>query len=173
MMISFYTARARLGPSWIHFLNDACYIYSHSYTDTRGARTARVVNWMFAEMHADIFQGDDTAGPKWYGMPKQELDDNTKRELHVLRLRNVLDPKRHYRSTGGLTKAANPKYFQIGQVVPSIFDRESSGRGSDGLFGSILRDQSRRSEFRQRYEKLQSSRKPHARTAGLKKRHKK
>ena len=40
---------------------------------------------------------EETAGPGWYNLPKAEMTDAVKRDLQVIKMRNVLDPKRFYK----------------------------------------------------------------------------
>lgn len=56
-----------------------------------------------------------TTGLKWFDLPKQELDDEKKLNLEVLRLRSALNPKRFYKRKA-IGKDA-PDYFQVGTVV--------------------------------------------------------
>jgi lysozyme family protein len=49
-------------------------------------------------------------------MPKPEMTDEIKRDLQVLKMRHILDRKRHYKKMG---KRADPKYFQIGTIIES------------------------------------------------------
>uniref|UniRef100_A0A7N0VB69 Fcf2 pre-rRNA processing C-terminal domain-containing protein n=1 Tax=Kalanchoe fedtschenkoi TaxID=63787 RepID=A0A7N0VB69_KALFE len=63
----------------------------------------------------------DTAGTNWFDMPAQTLTPELKKDLQLLKLRNVIDPKRHYKK--GDTKLKNlPKYFQVGTMVESASD---------------------------------------------------
>ena len=39
----------------------------------------------------------ETAGKGWYNLPKAEMTDEVKRDLQVIKMRNVLDPKRFYK----------------------------------------------------------------------------
>ncbi|CAG8540898.1 6988_t:CDS:2, partial [Scutellospora calospora] len=55
-----------------------------------------------------------TTGPGWFDMPKPELTTEIKRDLQVIKLRNVLDPKRFYKKDNS---KGIPKYFQIGTVI--------------------------------------------------------
>jgi hypothetical protein len=50
-----------------------------------------------------------TAGKKWFDMPATEITPTIKRDLTLLQMRNVLDPKRHYRASAKTL----PKYFQV------------------------------------------------------------
>ncbi|KAH9311365.1 hypothetical protein KI387_026400, partial [Taxus chinensis] len=59
-------------------------------------------------------QVKDTLGAKWFDMPAQTISPELKKDLQLLKLRGVLDPKRHYKAddSKGL-----PKYFQVGTVI--------------------------------------------------------
>ncbi|GIJ89868.1 hypothetical protein Asppvi_008814 [Aspergillus pseudoviridinutans] len=56
-----------------------------------------------------------TAGADWFHLPKTELTTELKRDLQLVRMRSVLDPKRHYKKEGG--KAQPPKYSQLGTII--------------------------------------------------------
>ena len=47
-------------------------------------------------------------------MPRTEITPQIRRDLQLLKLRNVLDPKRHYRKDDS---KGFPKYFQTGKIV--------------------------------------------------------
>ncbi|CAM6101352.1 unnamed protein product [Calypogeia fissa] len=61
----------------------------------------------------------ETAGSKWFDMPAATMTPEMKRELQLLRLRGVLDPKRHYKVSDS---KAIPKFFQVGTVVEGAAD---------------------------------------------------
>ncbi|KAL2862967.1 Fcf2 domain-containing protein [Aspergillus lucknowensis] len=56
-----------------------------------------------------------TAGSDWFDLPKTELTPELKRDLQLLRMRSILDPKRHYKKENG--KSQVPKYSQVGTVI--------------------------------------------------------
>ncbi|GKZ37847.1 hypothetical protein AbraIFM66950_009637 [Aspergillus brasiliensis] len=56
-----------------------------------------------------------TAGSAWFDLPKTELTTELKRDLQLLRMRSVLDPKRHYKKEGG--KVRPPQYSQVGTII--------------------------------------------------------
>ncbi|XP_028133790.2 deoxynucleotidyltransferase terminal-interacting protein 2 [Diabrotica virgifera virgifera] len=60
-----------------------------------------------------------TKGSKWYGLPATELTDEVKRDLEVLQMRSVLDPKHFYKKND---LKVLPKYFQVGKVMDSPLD---------------------------------------------------
>lgn len=56
---------------------------------------------------------ENNSGEKWFNMPKPELTPQLKRDLQVLRMRHVWDPKRHYKKNNDPL----PKYFHTGTVI--------------------------------------------------------
>ncbi|KAI8069828.1 Fcf2 pre-rRNA processing-domain-containing protein [Gilbertella persicaria] len=59
---------------------------------------------------------EKTTGKSWFDMPKADITDEVKRDLQVLKMRHILDRKRHYKKMG---KRPDPKYFQIGTIIES------------------------------------------------------
>ena len=53
---------------------------------------------------------EKTKGKDWYNMPALELNEERKRDLELLQMRGVLDPKRFYKKNSVDTI---PKYFQV------------------------------------------------------------
>ncbi|XP_031570233.1 deoxynucleotidyltransferase terminal-interacting protein 2-like [Actinia tenebrosa] len=66
---------------------------------------------------------EQSAGPKWFNLPATTITPEIERDLKLLKLRNVLDPKRHYRKNDSKEL---PKYFQIGTIVEGAADFYSS-----------------------------------------------
>merc|ERR1711892_487680 len=62
---------------------------------------------------------EKTKGSDWYNMPALELTEERKRDLELLQMRGVPDPKRFYKKN---TMDIIPKYFQIGTIVDSAAD---------------------------------------------------
>ncbi|KAH6833423.1 Ypt/Rab-GAP domain of gyp1p superfamily protein [Perilla frutescens var. hirtella] len=63
-------------------------------------------------------QVKDTAGKNWFDMPAQTITPELKKDLQLLKLRSVIDPKRHYKKGDSRSKTL-PKYFQVGTVIES------------------------------------------------------
>lgn len=63
----------------------------------------------------DAFQEKPTAGPDWFNLPKTDLTQELKRDLQLLRMRSVLDPKRHYKKESG--KAQAPEFSRVGTII--------------------------------------------------------
>lgn len=67
----------------------------------------------------------DTTGNSWFDMPAAVLTPELKQDLQLLKLRGVMDPKRHYKKSDAKSKTL-PKYFQVGTIVESASDFYSS-----------------------------------------------
>ncbi|KAI9785021.1 MAG: hypothetical protein M1839_001218 [Geoglossum umbratile] len=77
-----------------------------------------------------------TAGPNWFNLPRTNLTPQLKRDLQLLRLRSVLDPKRHYKkntSKGGQF----PEFSQVGTIV----------EGSTEFFSARIPNKQRKKTF--------------------------
>lgn len=72
------------------------------------------------------------AGDKWFGMVPTPLTEEVKRDLHVIRNRGYLDPKRFYKSSD-----KESKFVQIGTVI----------EGSAEYYSARLTKKERRSNF--------------------------
>ncbi|XP_045584094.1 U3 small nucleolar RNA-associated protein 6 homolog [Procambarus clarkii] len=68
-------------------------------------------------------ESEKTKGPGWFDMKAPELTEEVKRDLEVLQMRSVLDPKRHYKNSD---MKVLPKYFQLGRVVDNPVEFYSS-----------------------------------------------
>lgn len=100
-------------------------------------------------------QKPDTAGAKWFDLSRPEMTPEVKRDLQLLRMRHVLDPKRFYKQE----KAAPPKYFAVGTVKedPSEFyssrltRKERKSTLAEEILGS-----SRADYYRSKYKQIQN-----------------
>merc|ERR1712106_395381 len=62
---------------------------------------------------------EKTKGSDWYNMPALEMTEEREKDLELLQMRGVLDPKRFYKKNASDTL---PKYYQIGTIVDSAAD---------------------------------------------------
>ena len=62
---------------------------------------------------------EKTKGKEWYDMPAPEMTEERQRDLELLQMRHVLDPKRFYKKNNS---DALPKYFQIGTIQDTAAD---------------------------------------------------
>eukprot|EP00850_Spirogloea_muscicola_P007291 SM000036S13335 [mRNA] locus=s36:606795:609350:- [translate_table: standard] len=101
-------------------------------------------------------QAPTTAGPKWFDLPATTITPDMKQELRLLKLRTVLDPKRHYRAPD-TTKF--PKHFQIGTVVEGPADfysgRLSKKERKQSFGAELLADPGLKQYRKRKYEEIQ------------------
>ncbi|KAG4304004.1 hypothetical protein PORY_002527 [Pneumocystis oryctolagi] len=100
---------------------------------------------------------EETAGEKWFHMPKTELTESLKTELQILKMRNILDPKRHYRKDN---RKELPKYFQIGTMIDDVLNtplEELSKKRTHTILDEILEDQDKRQYFKKKYNDIQKA----------------
>ncbi|EPX71406.1 rRNA processing protein Fcf2 [Schizosaccharomyces octosporus yFS286] len=100
----------------------------------------------------------DTAGGDWFDMPATELTESVKRDIQLLRMRNVLDPKRHYRREN--TKHM-PKYFQTGTIVEGPQDyfsgRIANRERQPTITDELVHNTERRNYFKKKYLEIQKT----------------
>jgi hypothetical protein len=68
-------------------------------------------------------------------MPKTDLTPELRRDLQLLKMRNVLDPKRHYKKDNA--KSDIPAFSQVGTIV----------EGATEFFSSRIKNKERRQTF--------------------------
>lgn len=95
------------------------------------------------------------SGSKWFNMKQPELTASVKRDLSIIKQRNALDPKRHYKKE----KWEIPKFFQMGTVVEGNTEFYSArmnrrDRGNT-LVEEVLNDNDRKKYFRRKYTEIQ------------------
>ncbi|EUC32001.1 hypothetical protein COCVIDRAFT_106803 [Bipolaris victoriae FI3] len=73
-----------------------------------------------------------TAGSQWFNMPKTDLTPELRRDLQLLKMRSVLDPKRHYKKDN--SKGDVPAFSQVGTII----------EGATEFYSSRLKNKDRR-----------------------------
>ncbi|KAK5134889.1 hypothetical protein LTR08_005979 [Meristemomyces frigidus] len=98
-----------------------------------------------------------TAGSDWFNLPKTNLTPQLKRDLQLLKMRNVLDPHRHYKKDGGKMQA--PEYSQVGTIVegPTEFftGRIENKQRKKTLVDEVLAGEQQTGRFKKKYGELQ------------------
>ena len=88
-------------------------------------------------------------------MPSTELTPSIKRDLTLLQMRDVLDPKRHYRASSKTL----PKYFQMGRIVEAPHEffsaRIKKKDRKETIVQELLADQKSREYFKKKYSEIQ------------------
>ncbi|KAL1960014.1 hypothetical protein VTO42DRAFT_682 [Malbranchea cinnamomea] len=106
-----------------------------------------------------------TAGPQWFHLPKTVMTPELKRDLQILRMRSVLDPKRHYKKESG--KAKPPAYSQVGTIIegPTEFfsARIPKKERKKTFVEEVLAVEAEHGRFKRKYGEIQA-----AKTSGKK-----
>ena len=96
-----------------------------------------------------------TAGAKWFDMPRSEVTDTVRRDWQILQMRNVLDPKRHYKKE----TASIPKFFQTGTVVEGNTEffsaRIARQDRKKTIADEILNNDKARDYFKRKFDEIQ------------------
>ncbi|KAG0270654.1 hypothetical protein DFQ27_000004 [Actinomortierella ambigua] len=103
---------------------------------------------------------EKTTGKGWFDMPQQVLTPELKRDLQILKLRNVLDPKRFYkREEKGKPKF--PKYFQVGTVIEGNTEFYSSRltkkERATTITGEVMKDLAGRDYYKRKFDEIQET----------------
>ncbi|KAF9902820.1 hypothetical protein EC991_004517 [Linnemannia zychae] len=101
---------------------------------------------------------EKTTGKKWFDMPQQMLTPELRRDLQILKLRNVLDPKRFYkREEKG--KPRFPKYFQVGTIIEGNTEfyssRLSKKERATTITGEVMKDLAGRDYYKRKFDEIQ------------------
>ena len=100
-----------------------------------------------------------TAGPEWYNLPKTDLTPELKRDLQLLKMRNVLDPHRHYKKDNG--KFAAPEFSQVGTIVEGpteFFSARLNNRDRrENLVDEVLAGERESGRFEKKYGEIQDT----------------
>ncbi|CAF9911813.1 MAG: hypothetical protein HETSPECPRED_000453 [Heterodermia speciosa] len=100
-----------------------------------------------------------TAGSDWFNLPRTDLTPELKRDLQLLKMRNALDPKRHYKKENGKTEV--PEFSQIGTFIqgPTEFysSRIPNKERKKNFVDEVLTAEESTGRFKSRYNDIQSS----------------
>ncbi|KAF9280173.1 hypothetical protein BGZ68_007456, partial [Mortierella alpina] len=101
---------------------------------------------------------EKTTGKGWFDLPQQVMTPELKRDLQILKLRNVLDPKRFYkREEKGKPKF--PKYFQVGTIIEGNTEFYSSRltkkERATTITGEVMKDLTGRDYYKRKFDEIQ------------------
>ncbi|KAI1331316.1 Fcf2-domain-containing protein [Xylariaceae sp. FL0255] len=98
------------------------------------------------------------AGPNWFNMPKTDLTPELRKDLQLLKMRDVLDPKRFYKKDNS---RGIPEYAQVGTMIPSRTDffnsRMSKKERKRTLLEDVLETESATKRFKNKYGEIQAT----------------
>ncbi|KAI7907266.1 Fcf2 pre-rRNA processing-domain-containing protein, partial [Cokeromyces recurvatus] len=99
---------------------------------------------------------EKTTGKEWFDMPKAEITEEVKRDLQILKMRHILDRKRHYKKMG---KRPDPKYFQIGTIIegPTEFysARMSRKERKQTIVDELIANDELKQYYKRKYNEVQ------------------
>ncbi|MCJ1329936.1 hypothetical protein MMC10_006617 [Thelotrema lepadinum] len=152
-------------------------LHSGKLVDHRTADAAQSIR----SVHEKLYLGrgkkksQATAGPDWFDLPKTNMTKELKRDLQLLHMRNVLDPKRHFKKEN--KKVTSPEFSQLGTIVegPTEFfcARVPRKQRTRTLTAELLADQSVKNRFKSKYGELQGLKSASKKTSSKSRRHKK
>ncbi|KAI0489383.1 hypothetical protein KFK09_029225 [Dendrobium nobile] len=104
----------------------------------------------------------DTTGKSWFDMPAPIITPELKTDLEILKLRNFIDPKRHFKK--GDKSRGPPKYFQVGTVVESASEffsgRLTKKERKSTLADELLFDSTFQTYRKRKVQEVNESRRP-------------
>ncbi|KAI9661995.1 MAG: hypothetical protein M1831_002910 [Alyxoria varia] len=98
-----------------------------------------------------------TAGHDWYNLPRTRLTPELKRDLQLLRMRSVLDPKRPYKKDKSAPQV--PKFSQVGTLIEGpteFFSARIQNRDRKRtLAEEVMAGEHETGKFKQKYDDIQ------------------
>lgn len=92
-------------------------------------------------------------------MPKTDLTPELRRDLQLLKMRNVLDPKRHYKKDN--SKNDVPAFSQVGTVIEGATEFYSSRLNNkerkQTLLEEVIKQEKDSGRFQRKYEDINKS----------------
>ncbi|CAI6333260.1 unnamed protein product [Periconia digitata] len=100
-----------------------------------------------------------TAGSDWFNLPRTDLTPELRRDLQLLKMRNVLDAKRHYKKSD--SKSDVPAYSQVGTVIegPTEFynSRIANKDRKRTFVEEVLAQEESSGKFKRKYDDILKS----------------
>ncbi|KAI1094368.1 Fcf2-domain-containing protein [Rostrohypoxylon terebratum] len=99
------------------------------------------------------------AGPSWFNLPKTDLTPELKKDLQLLRMRDVLDTKRFYRKDS--SRSLVPEFSQVGTIVEGPTDffngRLTKKERKRTLLEEVLQTEDVTRKFKSKYGQIQEA----------------
>ena len=100
------------------------------------------------------------AGDQWFNLPRTDLTPELKRDLQLLRMRSVLDPKRHYKKDNANGQA--PGFSQVGTLIEGPTEYFSARipytERKRTLLEEVLVGEASTGRFKRKYNNVQAAR---------------
>lgn len=89
-------------------------------------------------------------------MPKTDLTPELRRDLQLLKMRNVLDPKRHYKKDN--SKNDVPAFSQVGTIIEGATEfyssRLTNKERKQTLLEEVVAQEQQSGRFRRKYDDI-------------------
>ncbi|KAI2471469.1 Fcf2-domain-containing protein [Annulohypoxylon bovei var. microspora] len=99
------------------------------------------------------------AGPSWFNLPRTDLTPELKKDLQLLRMRDVLDSKRFYRKDS--SRALVPEFSSVGTIVEGPTDffnaRLTKKERKRTLLEEVLETEDVTRKFKNKYGQIQET----------------
>ncbi|KAI0381013.1 Fcf2-domain-containing protein [Hypomontagnella monticulosa] len=99
------------------------------------------------------------AGPSWFNLPRTDLTPQLKKDLQLLRMRDVLDSKRFYRKDS--SRALVPEFSSVGTIVEGPTDffnaRLTKKERKRTLLEEVLETEDSTRKFKSKYGEIQAT----------------
>jgi hypothetical protein len=140
-------------PYWESFHTNESYDI-HSYSDLPiHAEFSRFCPWLVA----DVYHKASAGLQSHFNLPRTKLTPELKRDLQLLNMRAVLDPKRMYKKQG---KFKIPEYSQLGTIVEGPTDffsaRLNNRDRKRTLVEETLASEASSGRFKRKYDEVQA-----------------
>lgn len=100
-----------------------------------------------------------TAGSQWFNMPKTDLTPELRRDLQLLKMRSVLDPKRHYKKDN--SKSDVPAFSQVGTIIEGATEFYSSRlknkERKQTMLEEVIAQEQDSGRFNRKYQDIQAT----------------
>ncbi|KAJ0979379.1 hypothetical protein J5N97_014853 [Dioscorea zingiberensis] len=102
----------------------------------------------------------DTAGAAWFDMPAPTITPELKKDLEIVKLRDVIDPKLHFKK--GAHSKGHLKYFQMGTVIETQFfpSRLTKKERKATIADELLSDHTHKEYRKRKINEIHEKRRP-------------
>lgn len=120
------------------------------------SRFLQHIAWIFANRDQEK---KANAGAEWFNMPKTDLTPELRRDLQLLKMRNVLDPKRHYKKDN--SKNDIPQFSQVGTIIEGATEfyssRVTKKERKQTILEEVVAQEKESGRFQRKYEEINKS----------------
>ncbi|KAH7122529.1 rRNA-processing protein FCF2 [Dendryphion nanum] len=100
-----------------------------------------------------------SAGASWFNLPKTDLTPELRRDLQLLKMRSILDPKRFFKKSD--SKGGVPEFSQVGTVIEGPTDyyngRINNKDRKRTFVEEVLAQEEANGRFKKKYNDIQKT----------------